>query len=131
MYQLGILFYELLVGVPPFYNENIELLYEIIQKGEYEFPPQISVDAKDLISNLLLLDSNSRYDIKKIKSHKLFLGINWEEVKLQKIDSPLKQALENSTDPKPSQFIPVMFHDQDYLSPSETFNRVKGFSFKK
>jgi len=27
MYQIGIVLYEMLVGIPPFYNDNISVLY--------------------------------------------------------------------------------------------------------
>ena len=38
MYQIGIVLYEMLVGIPPFYNDNISVLYQNIQKGKLKVP---------------------------------------------------------------------------------------------
>ena len=31
VYQIGVVLYEMLVGIPPFYNDNIKVLYKNIQ----------------------------------------------------------------------------------------------------
>jgi serum/glucocorticoid-regulated kinase 2 len=50
-WSFGILIYEMLCGIPPFYSENIEKMYELIQTAELRFPKKIKIssDAQDLI----------------------------------------------------------------------------------
>jgi hypothetical protein len=44
----------MLCGIPPFYVENLERMYEMIKKGTLKFPKKIilSEDAKDLIKKV-------------------------------------------------------------------------------
>jgi serum/glucocorticoid-regulated kinase 2 len=50
-WSFGILLYEMLCGVPPFYSENLERMYEMIKFGMLKFPKKttLSENAKDLI----------------------------------------------------------------------------------
>ena len=41
--------YEMLVGDPPYYNDNIPKMYKQIQSGKLDFPSNISSEAKNLI----------------------------------------------------------------------------------
>lgn len=56
--------YVLLVGYPPFMEDNQHELFRKIRSGEYEFPEEdwsaISDDAKDLIKKLLRVDPLER-----------------------------------------------------------------------
>ena len=44
----------MLCGIPPFYNDNLERMYELIKLCDLRFPKrvQVSADAKDLISKV-------------------------------------------------------------------------------
>jgi serum/glucocorticoid-regulated kinase 2 len=55
-WSFGILIYEMLCGIPPFYNENIERMYELIKLAELRFPRKIKIsqDAQDIITKVLL-----------------------------------------------------------------------------
>jgi serum/glucocorticoid-regulated kinase 2 len=50
-WSFGILIYEMLCGIPPFYNENPETMYELIKLAELRFPKKIKIssDAQDII----------------------------------------------------------------------------------
>ncbi len=48
-YLLGALLYEFLVGVPPFYNTNQDIMNENIINGALKLPRFISKEASDLI----------------------------------------------------------------------------------
>jgi len=54
-WSFGILIYEMLCGIPPFYNENLDRMYELIKLSELRFPKKIkiSADAQDLITKFL------------------------------------------------------------------------------
>jgi serum/glucocorticoid-regulated kinase 2 len=57
---LGIFLYEMLVGIPPFYDRNQDKMLERIQKGKIYWPTlekhgiQVPEDAKDLILKVSL-----------------------------------------------------------------------------
>jgi calcium/calmodulin-dependent protein kinase I len=73
MWALGVILYILLCGFPPFYEENMEDLFDVIKKGEYEFHEpywdDVSDEAKDLITNLLVVDPEKRYTVQQAKDH--------------------------------------------------------------
>ncbi|XP_056376357.1 serine/threonine-protein kinase DCLK3 [Hyla sarda] len=75
MWATGIILYILLCGFPPFRSpeRNQEELFEIIQRGEYEFLSpywdNISEEAKDLVSRLLVLSPLKRFTAKCVLQH--------------------------------------------------------------
>lgn len=73
MWALGCVFYTLLCGFPPFYDESIQVLTEKVARGQYTFLSpwwdDISKSAQDLVSHLLTVDPDKRYDIKQFLAH--------------------------------------------------------------
>lgn len=57
--------YEMLVGCAPFYHEDEFQTNENIQKADYRLPPDISDEARDLLSKMLVKDQEKR--LPKIK----------------------------------------------------------------
>lgn len=53
-WSFGILIYEMLCGIPPFYLDNVEKMYDLIQSGPIRFPKKIplSSDAQDIITKV-------------------------------------------------------------------------------
>ncbi|KAL1543449.1 Serine/threonine-protein kinase Aurora-3 [Salvia divinorum] len=70
-WTLGILCYEFLYGVPPFEAESQMDTFERIKKIDLAFPStsDVSAEAKDLISRLLVKDSSKRLSLEKIMGH--------------------------------------------------------------
>jgi serine/threonine protein kinase len=73
MWALGCVLYTLLCGFPPFYDESIQILTEKVARGQYTFLSpwwdDISQSAKDLISHLLTVDPDKRFNIHQFLSH--------------------------------------------------------------
>ena len=53
-YLLGVLLYELLIGVPPYYSHSREELFRNIEKGPLKMPSSISESAKSLIVAVII-----------------------------------------------------------------------------
>ena len=73
MWALGCVLYTLLCGFPPFYDESIQVLTEKVARGQYTFLSpwwdDISKSAQDLVSHLLTVDPDKRYDIVQFLNH--------------------------------------------------------------
>mmetsp|Transcript_18123 Transcript_18123/g.2956 ORF Transcript_18123/g.2956 Transcript_18123/m.2956 type:complete len:189 (+) Transcript_18123:243-809(+) len=52
-YLLGVLLYEMLVGVPPYFSHNREELFNNIQRGRLKIPANLSLEAKSILKGLL------------------------------------------------------------------------------
>ena len=52
-WAFGVLLYEMMAGFPPFYDEEVTNTYRKILNGQFSFPGQFSVPARDLIRKLL------------------------------------------------------------------------------
>jgi serine/threonine protein kinase len=52
--------YELIVGLPPYYNAKKEVLFENIKRGPLKLPKALSFEAKDIIKKLLCRDPKKR-----------------------------------------------------------------------
>eukprot|EP00005_Dracoamoeba_jomungandri_P012224 CAMPEP_0174267920 /NCGR_PEP_ID=MMETSP0439-20130205/35429_1 /TAXON_ID=0 /ORGANISM="Stereomyxa ramosa, Strain Chinc5" /LENGTH=292 /DNA_ID=CAMNT_0015355737 /DNA_START=74 /DNA_END=952 /DNA_ORIENTATION=+ len=72
---IGIIMYILLCGYPPFFDdgENMSELFDQILTGSFEFADpywtDISDEAKDLISRLLVVDHSARYTTEECLNH--------------------------------------------------------------
>jgi calcium/calmodulin-dependent protein kinase I len=73
IWSLGVIFYILLCGYPPFHDSNQKRLFEKIKRAEYEFDSPdwdgISDHAKDLITKILVPDPRRRLTAAQILSH--------------------------------------------------------------
>lgn len=73
MWSIGVITYILLCGFPPFYGDTIPEMFEQIMAGKFDFPNEywgnISKDAKDFISKLLLVDSAKRLSAEDALKH--------------------------------------------------------------
>ena len=59
-YCLGALLYELVTGLPPYYSNNKDVLFENILSCELNFPDFCSPEIKDFLSKLLNKDRQKR-----------------------------------------------------------------------
>jgi calcium/calmodulin-dependent protein kinase I len=63
-WSIGVILYIMLCGFPPFYDDDNQILFKMIQEGQVEFPSpywdDISMSAKELIRLLLVKDPSKR-----------------------------------------------------------------------
>lgn len=103
-WSFGILLYEMLIGFPPFYDNNIERVLELICFGELYFPPDagISKDARDLISQCLVRNPSRRIGYKsgfmEISKHAFFWGVDIEAIKNRKAAAPFVPSVKDKYD---------------------------------
>ena len=67
IYQMGAVLYEMLVGTPPFFTDNLQKLYKNIQKETLSIPNVISSDAQDILKKMLSKKPSQRITIAQIK----------------------------------------------------------------
>ncbi|TKY48018.1 CBL-interacting serine/threonine-protein kinase 5 [Spatholobus suberectus] len=72
IWSCGVILYALLSGYLPFQGENVMRIYSKSFKADYALPEWISPQAKNLISNLLVVDPQKRYSIPDITKHPWF-----------------------------------------------------------
>lgn len=92
-YLLGVLLYEMLVGIPPYYSNNKEQLYENIQRGPLKLPNFLSEDARSLLIALLNRNPHKRLGAGErgaddIKNHVFFKKIDWEKAERRQLPVP-------------------------------------------
>lgn len=94
-WSLGILLYEMLCGLPPFYSENVNEMYELILRKPLEFGEEVSPAARDLLTKLLDRDPAKRMqNVEEFKAHPFFSQcvpiINFDELYARRVPPPFK-----------------------------------------
>lgn len=92
-WTLGILLYEMLVGIDPFNHDDPMMIYQNIIKGKIKFPKNINPDAKSLIKHLLTGDVTKRYGclkggVKDIIEHRFFKDYDWRSLLFMTLEVP-------------------------------------------
>ena len=134
-WSFGILLYELLYGITPFFNMDKERMYDLIVTGAISFPKtltigeknvnvKVSEDAKSLISKLLEKDPGTRLGRKglaEIKKHPFFSSITFDDLSKKKHKAPYKPSIDKDDETKN--------FDEEYLtmdvneSPTESWSQ--------
>ena len=90
-WSLGILLYEMLCGLPPFYSDNVQQMYELILQKPLEFEPHVSPAARDLLTRLLDRNPDTRLqDVRQFMAHPFFSDVNWDDLYNRRIPVPFK-----------------------------------------
>jgi serine/threonine protein kinase len=88
IYGLGVIMYELITGSPPHVSDDIQELFEMINKGLITYPSYVSFEAQDLMSQLMHKDTARRPDFPQIKCHSFFSGLDWTALYERRIPAP-------------------------------------------
>jgi|EP00161_Ancyromonas_sigmoides_P006996 serum/glucocorticoid-regulated kinase 2 len=98
-WTLGTLLYEMIAGVPPFYSENVNTMYQKILTAPLKFPDHVSADARSLLEMMLQREPEKRLgsgplDGEEIKRHPFFKTMDWDRLVARQIDAPFKPTVE-------------------------------------
>ena len=121
-WSFGILLYELLYGNTPFFNQDVNRMYDLIKSGAIAFPKfinmdgkekkyKVSDDAKDIISKLLEKDPGirlGRKGLKEIKKHPFFSSIKFDSIQKKKIKAPFIPKIDENNE--------FEYFDEEYLN---------------
>lgn len=105
-WALGILLYEMLVGIPPFFHKNKHRMYFLIKESPVNFPDpvrhgiEVSGDAKDLIRKLLDKNKKKRLgangDVSEILAHPFFSDLDLEQLLRKEIEPPYTPKIDKA-----------------------------------
>jgi serine/threonine protein kinase len=139
IYGIGAVLYEMISGTPPFFANEIAVLFNKIRNCQLVLHHYFSEDLKDLLRKLLEKDPDKRlgiFDKNEIKKHRFFKGINWEKLKNKEINPPfnlIKQKIDNDkslNDNKKNKMKKnIKFTDIDYSEENKYSKRVIKYTF--
>ena len=103
-YLLGVLLYEMLVGLPPYFNKDTKIWQRNIIRNKLSIPDDVTKEWESLLKLLLDKDPTKRLGFKygayEILEHPWFYGITLEDIEENKLE-PFKPYLgQNETDPE-------------------------------
>ncbi|XP_065834471.1 microtubule-associated serine/threonine-protein kinase 3-like isoform X3 [Oscarella lobularis] len=128
-WSMGVILYEFLIGVTPFYGETVDELFEQIKSNNLciewpsdpdEAPPP---EAQDLITHLLRQNPADRLGSAQmggeagVKAHRFFKNVDWRSLLLQK--AAFVPQLENEEDtsyfdPRTDRYSHELLSDEEY-----------------
>ena len=134
-YLLGVLFYEMLVGITPYFTTRKEDIFYNIEYGELKIPNFVSKEASELLKRLLERNPSKRLggggrDAQEIKEHLYFKDVDWNKIYQKKIKPPtFVNYMDKSIKKYPR---PKLFANDDLLIKTGDIleqNMLKGWSF--
>lgn len=100
-WSLGTLLYEMMSGLPPFYDKNREKMYKKILGAELRFRPDMSAEGRDICTGMLQREPSERLGYRgseEIKSHPFFASLNFEDVYNKKVEPVFKPKVVDESD---------------------------------
>ena len=94
-WAFGVLIYEMITGLPPFYGESENQLFTNIVERKAHYDQTMSKEAKAICKGLLNKEPTERLGCgengeKDIRSHQFFRRIDWEKIEAREIQPPFK-----------------------------------------
>lgn len=99
-WSFGTLLYEMMTGLPPFYNQNLNIMYEKILHAQIKMPTYLSKESRSLFRGLLERNPSKRLasgpgDADEIKVHPYFRDIDWPKLESRGVKPPHKPPVAN------------------------------------
>ncbi|CEH18047.1 proliferation-associated serine threonine protein kinase [Ceraceosorus bombacis] len=140
-WTLGVLLYEMLTGLPPFYSEDVNEMYRKILQDPLRFGDEVHSDARSLLTLLLNRNPAERLGsgpngAQDIKNHPFFAKhIDWTRLLAKKVQPPFKPAVASAIDT--SNFDPEFTNepaidsvvDDSHMLSATVQNQFSGFSW--
>lgn len=138
-WTLGVLLYEMLTGLPPFYSEDVNEMYRKILQDPLRFGDEVSRDARSILILLLNRDPSRRlgtHGAADIKNHEFFSKhIDWNQLMAKKVQPPFKPAVASAVDT--SNFDPEFTSEQpvdsvvddSHMLSATVQEQFQGFSY--
>ncbi len=125
-WSLGTLLFEMIAGLPPFYDRNRQQMYRKILEAPLEPPAGMSPEAADLCSKMLVREPTARLGYQgadEIKSHPFFRGLDWSALDRREITPPWIPKVVDETDTRniASEFV----NEPPGVTPSPAHSRLR------
>lgn len=93
---LGMVLYEMITGLPPWYTRDKKVLFVRLRSAELTFPPHVSQEARQLISGLLDRDPLTRLGVDsaagkgadRIRAQPFFAPVDWAGLLAKRVPAP-------------------------------------------
>lgn len=93
-WSFGIVLYEMLTGLPPWYSQNAQVMRKRVLNKPLAFPSYVSEEARGLLRGLLHRDPAKRLGSRdgslEIKRHSFFRSMDWQMVTFREIFPPIQ-----------------------------------------
>merc|ERR1711994_309591 len=126
-WSYGVMFYEMLTGLPAFYDRNTQLNYIKIMYSNIPMHKRFSRECRSLIFDLLEKDPRERIsDFKDVKKHPFFAELNWSNLLKMKIKPPLVPTWEAPEEGNLQEVLEDLQMDDTNIQADDPF---RNFSF--
>eukprot|EP01038_Epipyxis_sp_PR26KG_P010052 gene10052-13512_t len=138
-WNLGMVTYEMLTGLPPWYTTDREKLFEALRSAPLKFPMNVNRTAALFIQSLLNRNPLERLGAKggsDVKAHNFFAVIDWEALYNRRIIPPFNpmrdhSEIETTNFEKEFTAMPVSFDDGNNHPAPKTEDTFLNFTYEE
>lgn len=125
-WSLGTLLFEMIAGLPPFYDRNRQVMYRKILEAPLEPPPFMSPEAADLCAKMLIREPTARmgyHGAEEIKAHPFFKSIDWAKLDRKEITPPWVPKVKDAMDT--ANIAPEFTNEPAAVTPSPATSKLR------